>query len=288
MAPRGDLAGRLAATLNKSLKGRARRSSARPVFWRQPESGFFLCGRSEWDFEMELTNGRKQDSNEGRERLATGDELVHEGTLRSQFGETSEAIFLNSGYIYASAEQAEARFKGDEDGYVYSRYANPTVSMFETRMCALEGADAARGTSSGMAAVTDASFVAIVEGIVVGAILVTLAPGGDASESESFAWHDEPPPGLWQQTKGQPHLTWIFVRALRAGRRHRHAAIAAGRARAQAAGVQDDVDDVFDRQRVERAVALAQWVRVAAGDVFEAKAVADACLTTNLSFISTT
>ena len=78
---------------------------------------------------------------------------MHEGTLRSQFGETSEAIFLNSGYIYASAEQAEARFKGDEDGYVYSRYANPTVSMFETRMCALEGADAARGTSSGMAAV---------------------------------------------------------------------------------------------------------------------------------------
>src|SRR4029079_18744758 len=80
--------------------------------------------------------------------------MGHEGTLRSQFGETSEAIFLNSGYIYASAEQAEARFKGDEDGYVYSRYANPTVSMFETRMCALEGADAARRTSSGMAAVS--------------------------------------------------------------------------------------------------------------------------------------
>jgi O-succinylhomoserine sulfhydrylase len=79
--------------------------------------------------------------------------LVHEGTLRSQFGETSEAIFLNSGYVYTSAEQAEARFKGDEDGYVYSRYANPTVSMFETRMCALEGAEAARGTASGMAAV---------------------------------------------------------------------------------------------------------------------------------------
>ena len=79
--------------------------------------------------------------------------LVHEGTLRSQFGETSEAIFLNSGYVYTSAEQAEARFKGDEEGYVYSRYANPTVSMFEARMCALEGAEAARGTSSGMAAV---------------------------------------------------------------------------------------------------------------------------------------
>jgi O-succinylhomoserine sulfhydrylase len=80
--------------------------------------------------------------------------LVHAGTLRSPFGETSEAIFLNSGYVYDSAEQAEARFKGDEAGYVYSRYANPTVSMFEARMCALEGAEAARGTSSGMAAVT--------------------------------------------------------------------------------------------------------------------------------------
>jgi O-succinylhomoserine sulfhydrylase len=81
-------------------------------------------------------------------------ELVHAGTLRSQFGETSEAIFLNSGYVYDSAEQAEARFKGDEEGYVYSRYANPTVAMFEARMCALEGAPAARGMSSGMAAVT--------------------------------------------------------------------------------------------------------------------------------------
>src|SRR6266508_4174547 len=80
-------------------------------------------------------------------------ELVHEGTLRSQFGETSEAIFLNSGYVYDSAEQAEARFKGDEEGFVYSRYANPTVAMFEARMCALEGAPAARGTASGMAAV---------------------------------------------------------------------------------------------------------------------------------------
>src|SRR4030095_16737483 len=80
-------------------------------------------------------------------------ELVHGGTWRTQFGETSEAIFLNSGYVYESAEQAEARFKGDEEGFVYSRYSNPTVAMFEARMCALEGADAARGTASGMAAV---------------------------------------------------------------------------------------------------------------------------------------
>jgi O-succinylhomoserine sulfhydrylase len=84
--------------------------------------------------------------------------LVHEGTLRSQFGETSEAIFLNSGYVYDNAEQAERRFKGDEEGFVYSRYSNPTVAMFETRMCALEGAGAARGTASGMAAVNASLF----------------------------------------------------------------------------------------------------------------------------------
>jgi O-succinylhomoserine sulfhydrylase len=89
-------------------------------------------------------------------QLAT--RLVHEGTLRSQFGETSEAIFLNSGYVYDSAERAEARFKGDEEGFVYSRYSNPTVAMFETRMCALEGAEAARGTASGMAAVNASLF----------------------------------------------------------------------------------------------------------------------------------
>ena len=82
--------------------------------------------------------------------------LVHGGTLRSQFGETSEAIFLNSGYVYDSAEQAEARFSGDEPGYVYSRYANPTITMFEQRMAMLEGAEAARATASGMAAVTSA------------------------------------------------------------------------------------------------------------------------------------
>ena len=94
-----------------------------------------------------------KDSKQKRAAWRPATKLVHEGTLRSQFGETSEAIFLNSGYVYQSAEQAEARFKGDEEGFVYSRYANPTVAMFESRMCALEGAPAARGTSSGMAAV---------------------------------------------------------------------------------------------------------------------------------------
>lgn len=81
-------------------------------------------------------------------------QMVHAGTQRSQFGETSEALFLTQGFVYDSAEAAEARFKGDEPGFIYSRYANPTVEMFEQRMCTLEGAEAARATASGMAAVT--------------------------------------------------------------------------------------------------------------------------------------
>jgi O-succinylhomoserine sulfhydrylase len=80
-------------------------------------------------------------------------QMVHSGTLRSQFGETSEALYLTQGYVYSSAEAAEARFKGDEPGFIYSRYANPTTDMFEKRMCALEGAEDARATTSGMAAV---------------------------------------------------------------------------------------------------------------------------------------
>ncbi|MEJ8572559.1 O-succinylhomoserine sulfhydrylase [Microbaculum marinum] len=82
--------------------------------------------------------------------------LVHGGTARSGFGETSEAMFLNSGFVYDSAEAAEARFKGEAAGFIYSRYANPTVDMFEKRMALIEGAEAARGTASGMAAVTAA------------------------------------------------------------------------------------------------------------------------------------
>ena len=80
--------------------------------------------------------------------------LVQSGTLRSPFGETSEALFLTQGYVYDSAAQAEARFKGEDPGYQYSRFANPTVDMFERRMAAFEGAEAARATATGMAAVT--------------------------------------------------------------------------------------------------------------------------------------
>ncbi len=82
--------------------------------------------------------------------------LVHGGSLRSQFGETSESLFLTQGYLYDSALQAERRFKNEEPGYQYSRFSNPTVTMFEQRMCQLEGAAAARATATGMAAVTTA------------------------------------------------------------------------------------------------------------------------------------
>ncbi|RZN21485.1 O-succinylhomoserine sulfhydrylase [Bradyrhizobium sp. Leo121] len=82
--------------------------------------------------------------------------LVHSGTLRSQFGETSEAIFLTQGFVYATAEECEARFKGEDPGFLYSRFSNPDVSMFERRMIELEGAEAARATATGMAAVTTA------------------------------------------------------------------------------------------------------------------------------------
>jgi len=91
-------------------------------------------------------------------------QLVHGGTQRSAFGETSEAIYLTQGFVYESGEAAEARFKGEEPGFIYSRYANPTVDMFEKRMCLLEGAEDARATSSGMAAVAAALLCSVKAG----------------------------------------------------------------------------------------------------------------------------
>ncbi len=82
--------------------------------------------------------------------------LVHGGTTRTPFGETSEALYLTQSYIYATAEQAEARFKDEEPGFIYSRFSNPTTAMLEERIRLLEGAEAARATATGMAAVTAA------------------------------------------------------------------------------------------------------------------------------------
>ena len=79
--------------------------------------------------------------------------MVRGGTRRSEHGETSEAIFMTSGYAYGDAGEAEARFKGNAPGVVYSRFGNPTVAMFERRLALIEGAEACKATSTGMAAV---------------------------------------------------------------------------------------------------------------------------------------
>lgn len=83
-------------------------------------------------------------------------QAVHGGTNRTPFGETSEAMFLTSGYVYETMEAAERRFKNEEPGFVYSRFSNPTVRSFEERMAQIEGAEDARATATGMAAVTSA------------------------------------------------------------------------------------------------------------------------------------
>ena len=78
---------------------------------------------------------------------------VRGGTQRSEFGEISEALFLTSGYAYPRAEEAEAAFKDEIDRYIYSRFGNPTVQMFQDRMSLIEGAEDCRATATGMAAV---------------------------------------------------------------------------------------------------------------------------------------
>lgn len=79
--------------------------------------------------------------------------MVRGGLTRSEHGETSEALFLNSGFVYDTPEEQSARMAGEKPGYIYSRYANPTVRMFEERLARLEGAEDCRATASGMAAV---------------------------------------------------------------------------------------------------------------------------------------
>lgn len=96
--------------------------------------------------------------------LSPQTQLVRGGINRSQHGETSEALYLTSGYVYDSAEQAAARMAGDEPGYVYSRYANPTVRMLEDRLALLEGAQTCRITSSGMGAISSALMAPVQAG----------------------------------------------------------------------------------------------------------------------------
>jgi len=91
-------------------------------------------------------------------------QAVRGGTARSDFGETSEAIFLTSGYCYDTAEEAAARFRGEREGMTYSRLQNPTVAMLEERLALLEGAEACRASASGMAAMTAALMATLSAG----------------------------------------------------------------------------------------------------------------------------
>ncbi|MDC0655239.1 aminotransferase class I/II-fold pyridoxal phosphate-dependent enzyme, partial [bacterium] len=93
--------------------------------------------------------GTKKDSSQWRRQTLA----VRGGQVRSNFGETSEALYLTSGYVYEEAEKAEALFKGENDGFIYSRFSNPTVGMFEERIAAIEGMEQAMATATGMAAV---------------------------------------------------------------------------------------------------------------------------------------
>ncbi len=96
---------------------------------------------------------RNKNTRDVTQNWATDTQMVRGGTYRSELGETSEALFLNSGFCYDSAEVAESRFNGVAPGYVYSRYVNPNLRMLEERLCLLEGAEAACVMGSGMAAV---------------------------------------------------------------------------------------------------------------------------------------
>jgi O-succinylhomoserine sulfhydrylase len=99
-----------------------------------------------------MANDEQFPSNNPAWRPATA--LVHAGITRSEWGETSEALHLTQGFVYKSAEQAEARFKQEDPGYQYTRFGNPTISMFEDRLKVFEGAEECRATATGMAAVT--------------------------------------------------------------------------------------------------------------------------------------
>src|SRR5215467_11309708 len=157
---------------------------------------------------------------------------VRGGQMRSAFQETAEALYLTSGFAYEAPEEAEARFKGQADGFVYSRYSNPTVSMFEARMAALEGAPFARATASGMAAVTATFLCALRTGDHVVAakamfgscrhvieeilprlgIASTLVDGGDVDQ-----WQAAMRPTtkmLFLETPSNPTLAIVDVKAV--------------------------------------------------------------------------
>jgi O-succinylhomoserine sulfhydrylase len=95
--------------------------------------------------------GRETDEDPNQWETAT--RLIRGGGMRSAFGETAEALFLTQSFVYDSAEAANARFAGEQPGFIYTRYGNPTTQMFENRLALLEGAEACRAQASGMASI---------------------------------------------------------------------------------------------------------------------------------------
>lgn len=118
--------------------------------------GWFFTSAPSIESYAPMTRPTIDDFQANGHRLHVDTLLVQDGILRSQFGETSEALFLTQGHVYDSAEQCESRFVGEDPGFIYARFSNPTVAMFEKRMASFEGAEAARATATGMAAVTAA------------------------------------------------------------------------------------------------------------------------------------
>ncbi len=158
--------------------------------------------------------------------------LVRGGLKRSEHGETSEAMYLTSGYAYDTPETAEARFKGEDLGYVYSRFGNPTVSMFEERIALIEGAPFARATATGMAAVTAALLCHLKQGdhviaaramfggcrYVIEDVLPRFGIASTLVDGRSLdAWRDAVKPNtkvLFLETPANPTLEVIDLRAV--------------------------------------------------------------------------
>ncbi len=159
-------------------------------------------------------------------------QAVRGGTMRSEFGETSEAIFLTSGYAYDCAGDAAARFAGEQSGMTYSRLQNPTVEMLEQRIALLEGAEACRATASGMAAMTAALLCQLSAGdhVVAGRALFgscrwltdTLLPKFgiattivDARDAQAFADATTDKTKLWFfETPANPTMDVVDLKAV--------------------------------------------------------------------------
>ena len=201
-----------------------------------------------------------KDSNSTTRRWRPQTAMVRGGLARSAFDETSEALYLTSGYVYGTAEEAEAAFKGDKDRFVYSRYANPTVSMFEERLRLLEGAEACRATASGMSAVFAALMAPLKAGDRVVAsralfgscqyIIAELLPRYGIESvlvdgRDLGAWEAALAPGaqaVFMETPSNPTLELVDIKAVSE--------------LAHAAGARVIVDNVFATPVLQRPLAL--------------------------------